>query len=116
MAIHSALPTDMGLHLWASWSCDDPDYAAEWEDSNPCEEVWYSFSGNGVGLGTLIWLADRRIQTVNDFSEDTKKIVQSAEAKVVTEILAEQPLISVKSSAAPKRSANSITLLRSASK
>ena len=86
MAIHSALPTDMGLHLWASWSCEDPDYASEWEDSNPCEEVWYSFKGNGVGLGSLIWLADREDPERKRFSEDTKKIVQSAEAKVVTEI------------------------------
>ena len=86
MAIHSALPTDMGLHLWSSWSCDDPDYAKEWEDSNPCEEVWYSFKGNGVGLGTLIWLADREDKDRKRFSDDTKKIVQAAEAKVVTEI------------------------------
>ena len=86
MAIHSALPTDMGLHLWASWSCEDPDYASEWEDSNPCEEVWYSFKGNGVGLGTLIWLADREDPQRKRFSEDTAKIVASAEAKVVTEI------------------------------
>ena len=86
MAIHSALPTDMGLHLWASWSCEDPDYASEWVDGNPCEEVWYSFKGNGVGLGTLIWLADREDPHRKRFSEDTKRIVQSAEAKVVTEI------------------------------
>jgi hypothetical protein len=86
MAIHSALPTEMGLHLWSSWSCDDPDYAKEWEDSNPCEEVWYSFKGSGVGLGTLIWLADREDKDRKRFSDDTKKIVQAAEAKVVTEI------------------------------
>ena len=86
MAIHSALPTEMGLHLWSSWSCDDPDYAKEWEDSNPCEEVWYSFKGSGVGLGTLIWLADREDKDRKRFSDDTKKIVQAAEDKVITEI------------------------------
>ena len=86
MAIHSALPTEMGLHLWSSWSCDDPDYAKEWKDSNPCKEIWYSFKGSGIGLGTLIWLADREDKDRKRFSDDTKKIVQSAEAKVVTEI------------------------------
>ena len=34
MAIHSVLPNDMGLHLWASWSSEDPDYAKEWEQGN----------------------------------------------------------------------------------
>jgi len=85
MAIHSALPNDLGLHLWAAWSCEDPDYASEWEDENPCEEPWYSFKGNGVGLGTLIWLADREDPQRKRFSDDISQIVQSAEAKVVTE-------------------------------
>ncbi len=88
MAIHSALPNNIGLHLWASWSKDDPDYAAEWEEGNPCEEVWYSFNGNGVGLGTLIWLADREDPPPNRkrCSPDTKKIIEAAEARVVQEV------------------------------
>jgi hypothetical protein len=86
MAINSTLPNELGLMLWSAWSAEDPDYANEWEDYNPCEEVWYSFSGNGVGLGTLIWLADREDPQRKRFSEDIAKIVQSAEARVVTEI------------------------------
>ena len=78
MAIHSALPTDMGL-LWSAWSCEDPDYANEWDGDNPCEEVWYSFKGSGVGFGTLIWMADRADPERKRFSEDTAKIVASAE-------------------------------------
>ena len=35
MAIHSVLPNDLGLHLWSSWSSEDPDYAEEWENGNP---------------------------------------------------------------------------------
>ena len=57
MAIHSVLPNDMGLHLWSSWSSEDPDYAEEWENGNPCKDVFYSFKSksSGIGLGTLIW-------------------------------------------------------------
>ena len=37
------------------------DYAEEWENGNPCKDVFYSFKSksSGIGLGTLIWLADR---------------------------------------------------------
>ena len=58
MAINSALPTEAGMMLWSSWSADDPDFKEEWEDDNPCQHIWHSFKGNGVGLGTLIHLAD----------------------------------------------------------
>ena len=85
MAINSALPTEAGMMLWSSWSSDDPDFASDWEDGNPCEEVWYSFKGNGVGLGTLIWLADREDPQRRRFSDDLAQVVKAAEAKVVQE-------------------------------
>jgi len=86
MAIHSALPNDLGLVLWSAWSSEDPDFAHEWADGeNPCEETWYSFKGSGVGLGTLIWMADRADPERHRFSEDTKKIVRDAEEKKVQE-------------------------------
>jgi RecA-family ATPase len=86
MAIHSALPNDLGLVLWSAWSAEDPDFADEWADGeNPCEETWYSFKGSGVGLGTLIWMADRADPERHRFSEDTKKIVKAAEEKKVQE-------------------------------
>ena len=86
MAIHSALPNDLGLVLWSAWSAEDPDFADEWADNeNPCEETWYSFKGSGVGLGTLIWMADRADPERHRFSEDTKKIVKDAEEKKVQE-------------------------------
>ena len=85
MAINSALPTTAGMMLWSSWSSDDPDFASDWEDGNPCEEVWYSFKGSGVGLGTLIWLADREDPQRRRFSDDLAQVVKAAEAKVVQE-------------------------------
>jgi hypothetical protein len=48
MAIHSELPNDLGLTLWAAWSAEDPEYAEEWAGSNPCEEVWKTLS-EGAG-------------------------------------------------------------------
>jgi len=92
MAINSALPNDMGLALWSSWSAQDPDYSNEWNDAddhhNPCTEPWYSFKGTGVGLGTLIWLADREDPKRKRFPEDIAKIVKAAEEKQVQEIRA----------------------------
>ena len=87
MAIHSALPNDHGLVLWSAWSAEDADFASEWANNeNPCEDPWYSFKGSGVGLGTLIWMADRADPERHRFSEDTKKIVKAAEEKKVQEI------------------------------
>ena len=92
MAINSALPNDMGLALWSSWSAQDPDYSNEWNNAddhhNPCTEPWYSFKGSGVGLGTLIWLADREDPKRKRFPEDIAKIVKAAEEKQVQEIRA----------------------------
>ena len=92
MAINSALPNDMGLALWSSWSAQDPDYSNEWNEAddhhNPCTEPWYSFKGSGVGLGTLIWLADREDPKRTRFPEDIAKIVKAAEEKQVQEIRA----------------------------
>ena len=92
MAINSALPNDMGLALWSSWSAQDPDYSNEWNEAddhhNPCTEPWYSFKGSGVGLGTLIWLADREDPKRTRFPEDIAKIVKAAEDKQVQEIRA----------------------------
>ena len=86
MAIHSALPNDLGLVLWSAWSAEDPEFADEWAaDENPCEDPWYSFKGAGVGLGTLIWMADRADPERHRFSEDLKKIVGDAEQKKIQE-------------------------------
>jgi hypothetical protein len=85
MAINSALPNEMGFMLWSAWSAEDPDYASEWEDSNPCADAWNTFKGNGIGIGTLIFLADREDPERRRFSDDLAKVVKSAEEKVVQE-------------------------------
>ena len=90
MAIHSALPNDLGLSLWSFWSAQDPDFAAEWEEAGdydtPCTTAWYSFKAGGIGLGTLIWLADREDPERHRFSAENKKIVKEAEEKKVQEV------------------------------
>ena len=90
MAIHSVLPTELGLALWSHWSSQDPDYADEWEEAGdrdtPCIKAWYSFKAGGIGLGTLIWLADQEDPTRTRFTEATKKVVEAAETRQVQEI------------------------------
>ena len=85
MAVNSALPNEMGFMLWSAWSAEDPDYASEWEDTNPCADVWNTFKGNGVGIGTLIHLADREDPKRLRFSDSLAKVVKSAEEKIVQE-------------------------------
>ena len=90
MAIHSALPNELGLALWSHWSSQDPDFAEEWEDADdnhtPCTTAWYSFKHSGIGLGTLIWLADREDPERHRFSKENAEIVKAAETKQVQEI------------------------------
>jgi hypothetical protein len=84
MAIHAELPTDLGLTLWAAWSADDPEYAEEWSDANPCEAVWRSFKKGPVSLGTLFWMADQQMPGRLWLPEDLRKVVADAEADNVT--------------------------------
>lgn len=84
MAIHSELPTDLGLTLWAAWSADDPEYSEEWASSNPCEEVWKSFKKGPVTLGSLFWMADQQMPGRLWLSEDLRKVVADAEIDKVT--------------------------------
>ena len=86
MAIHSELPTDLGLTLWSVWSADDPEYADEWANSNPCEAVWKSFRKGPVSLGTLFWMADQQVPGRMWLSEDLRKVVESVEGDNVTRI------------------------------
>jgi hypothetical protein len=86
MAIHAELPTDLGLTLWAAWSADDPEYAEEWSDANPCEAVWRSFKKGPVSLGTLFWMADQQMPGRLWLPEDLRKVVAEAEADNVTRI------------------------------
>jgi hypothetical protein len=86
MAIHSELPTDLGLTLWSAWSAEDPEFSHEWADGNPCEDVWKSFRKGPVSLGTLFWMADQQLPGRMWLSEDLRKVVEKVEADNVTRI------------------------------
>lgn len=79
MAIHSEMPGDLGLTLWSAWSAEDPEYAGEWTDENPCEPVWKSFRKGPVSLGTLFWMADQQMPGRLWLPEDLRKAVYAAE-------------------------------------
>ncbi len=83
MAIHSVLPNERGLELWSDWSRKDAEFADEWEKGNPCENTWKSFKPGAVGLGSLIWQADRADPKRTRFDEKNKQILAAAEAKVI---------------------------------
>jgi hypothetical protein len=86
MAIHSELPADLGLALWSAWSADDPEFADDWTDGNPCEDAWKSFKKGSVSLGTLFWLADQQLPGRLWLSEDLRKVVTEVEQDRVQRI------------------------------
>jgi hypothetical protein len=65
--------------LWSAWSADDPEFADDWVDGNPCEDAWKSFKKGSVTLGTLFWLADQQLPGHLWLGEDLRKIVNEAE-------------------------------------
>ena len=79
MAIHSELPDDLGLTLWSAWSAEDPEFADDWVDGNPCEDAWKSFKRGSVSLGTLFWLADQQLPGRLWLSDDLRKVVTELE-------------------------------------
>ena len=83
MSIHSVLPKDRGLELWSDWSRKDGEFAHEWEKGNPCQNTWNSFKPGSVGLGSLIWKADRADPKRTRFDEKTRNILETAEAHVI---------------------------------
>ncbi len=87
MAIHSVLPNEKGLELWSDWSRKDAEFADEWEKGNPCEHTWKSFKPGAVGLGSLIWQADRADPKRTRFTDPRiKQILETAEAKVIQSV------------------------------
>lgn len=87
MAIHAALPGELGLTLWSAWSAEDPEYAQEWADGNPCEKPWASFKqGGGIGFATLVWLADQQDPLRRRFSDSSRSVLEAAEARQVQEV------------------------------
>ena len=80
------LPNDLGLTLWSAWSAKDVEFADEWERGNPCEQPWNSFKPGRIGLGSLIYMADRVDPKRTRFTANSKTILEAAEARVVQEV------------------------------
>ena len=70
--IHSELPGEEGLDLWRDWSQRDDEYSSDWVDNDPCLDRWESGfkAGGGLGLGSLIQLADHYDPDRNRFVND----------------------------------------------
>ena len=83
MAIHSVLPNELGLTLWSAWSAKDVEFSDEWERGNPCEATWNSFKPGRIGLGSLIYMADRVDPKRSRFTNNSKQILEAAEANKV---------------------------------
>jgi len=72
MAVHSELPTDLGLALWVQFSEKDADYE---NAEAACEEKWKTFKSDGkLSFGTLSRIAD---------IYDPEKLRMSSESKEV---------------------------------
>lgn len=79
--IHSADLGDDGLDLWRDWSKGDEDFAYLWEPGakDHCEDRWNAgFNGNGLGIGTLIKLAD-------ETDPERKRFMDNGLAAIVAE-------------------------------
>ena len=85
--INSELPNEDGLKLWEDWSKRDPDYTYCWENGNPCSRRWnagFRRSGEGLGYGTLIKLADKEDPTRARFQRDgIARVVEEIEAQAI---------------------------------
>jgi len=83
--LHSELPNEEGLNLWREWSLQDDEYADDWKDGNdPCLARWEAgFKvGGGLGLGSLIKLADHYDPDRSRFKRDgCASVVDEVEAK-----------------------------------
>jgi hypothetical protein len=85
--IHSELPGDEGLDLWREWSQRDDEYIDDWQNNDPCADRWEAGfkSGGGLGLGSLIQLADH-------YDPDRNRFVNDPAAKQVIEEISQMPI------------------------
>ena len=93
--IHSELPNEKGLDLWRKWSQRDDEYADDWVNNDPCANRWDAgFKvGGGLGLGSLIDLADH-------YDPDRKRFLTDAATKQLIEDINQQT-VSIRQSVPP---------------
>ena len=83
--VAEALPTEMGLALWAAWSEQDPAFQDDWAKGNPCEDKWPRLvervgkPGN-LGLGSLVKLADDYDPERLRFQDSSRRTLEEVEA------------------------------------
>jgi len=89
--VAEALPTDLGLALWAAWSEQDPAFQDDWSAGNPCEEKWARLlervgkPGN-LGLGSLVKLADEYDPERLRFQDSSRATVEEVEGSQAQQI------------------------------
>lgn len=82
--VAEALPTEMGLALWAAWSEQDPAFQDDWAKGNPCEDKWPRLiervgkPGN-LGLGSLVKLADDYDPERLRFQDSSRRTLEEVE-------------------------------------
>jgi len=85
--LHSELPDDEGLNLWREWSLQDDEYVDDWKDGkDPCLARWEAGfkAGGGLGMGSLIKLADHYDPERARFQRDgCASVIEEVEAKPV---------------------------------
>ena len=93
--IHSELPNEKGLDLWREWSKRDDEYVDDWVNNDPCANRWDAgFKvGGGLGLGSLIDLADH-------YDPDRKRFLTDAATKQLIEDINQQT-VSIRQSVPP---------------
>lgn len=86
--INSELPNEEGLNLWREWSQRDDEYADDWANNDPCTDRWEAGfkSGGGLGLGSLVQLADHYDPDRNRFVSDqaAKQIIDEINQMAVS--------------------------------
>ena len=86
--IHSELPGEEGLNLWREWSLRDEEYSDDWKDgADPCGDRWEAGfkAGGGLGLGSLVKLADH-------YDPDRNRFANNPAAKRVIEEISQMPV------------------------
>lgn len=85
MALHAALG-DAGLSLWINWSRQSAKFR-----EGECERKWRTFSGSGVGFGTLIAMAKQDDPTGYDNSPVLRRSAQGYQYTAPQSTVAQRP-------------------------
>lgn len=89
--VAEALPTELGLALWAAWSALDPAFEEDWVGGNPCADKWPRLvervgkPGN-LGLGSLVKLADEYDPERLRFQDSSRRTVEEVEANQAQQV------------------------------